>query len=127
MDMFFWLLLAIAVVAYLISSGKCKRKGDVYRRKTEYQAPKRESYDRTPEVVREQTVGERLLTTVRSNEFRKRSLMNKSEYAVFCKLEALLSNSHHNYRVFAQVSLGEILGSDDKQATGQLTASGLIS
>lgn len=42
MDMFFWFLIAIAVVAYLISGAKRKRKGGVYRRKTDYQPPKRE-------------------------------------------------------------------------------------
>lgn len=116
MDMFFWFLIAIAVVAYLISGAKRKRKGGIYRRKTDYQPPKRESYDRAPEVVREQSVAERQLVTVRGNEFYKRPLMNKSEYGVFCRLEKLLSTSHRGYRVFSQVSLGEILGSDDKQA-----------
>jgi len=42
--------------------------------------------------------------------------MNKSEYAVFCRLEKLLSASHRGYRIFSQVSLGENLDSDDKQA-----------
>ena len=56
MDMFFWFLIAIAVIAYLVSGGKRKRKGSVYKRKTDYQPPKRESYDRAPEVVREQSV-----------------------------------------------------------------------
>ncbi|EIB96309.1 DUF2726 domain-containing protein [Pantoea sp. Sc1] len=116
MDMFFWFLIAIAVVVYLISGGKRKRKGNVYRRKTDQQPQKRESYDRAPEVVREQSVAERQLVTVRSNEFYKRPLMNKSEYGVFCRLEKLLSASHRGYRVFSQVSLGEILGSNDQQA-----------
>lgn len=114
--MFFWFLIAIAVVVYLISGGKRKRKGNVYRRKTDQQPQKRESYDRAPEVVREQSVAERQLVTVRSNEFYKRPLMNKSEYGVFCRLEKLLSASHRGYRVFSQVSLGEILGSNDQQA-----------
>ncbi|QAV47644.1 DUF2726 domain-containing protein [Pantoea agglomerans] len=116
MDMFFWVLIAIAVVAYLISGAKRKRKGGVYRPKTDYQPPKRESHERAPEVVREQSVAERQLVTVRGNEFYKRPLMNKSEYAVFCRLEKLLSTSHRGYRVFSQVSLGEILGSNDQQA-----------
>lgn len=116
MDMFFWVLIAIAVVAYLVSGGKRKRKGNVYRRQRDYQPPKRESNDRAPEVVREQSIAERQLVTVRSSEFYKRPLMNKSEYGVFCRLEKRLSASHRGYRVFSQVSLGEILGSDDKQA-----------
>lgn len=32
MDMFFWFMIAIAVVAYLISNGKRKRKQEPYRR-----------------------------------------------------------------------------------------------
>jgi hypothetical protein len=109
----FWFLI---VIAYLISGRKRKRKENVNKRKTDYQPPKHESYDRAPEVVREQSVAERQLVTVRSNEFFKRTLMNKSEYGVFYRLEKLLSASHRGYRVFSQVSLGEILGSDDKQA-----------
>lgn len=31
MDMFFWFMIAIAVVAYLISNGKRKRKQEPYR------------------------------------------------------------------------------------------------
>ncbi len=116
MDTFFWILIVAAVVAYLMSGGKRKRKQGRYRRNTDYQVSGRRSRDQAPEAVREEKTAERQLTTVRNNAYHKRSLMNKSEYAVFCKLEALLSKSHHNYRVFAQVSLGEILGSDDKQA-----------
>jgi len=110
----FWFLIAIAVIAYLVSGGKRKRKGSVYKRKTDYQPPKRESYDHAPEVVREQSVAERQLVTVRGNEFYKRPLMNKSEYGVFCRLEKLLLALYLGYRVFSQVSLGEILRSNDK-------------
>lgn len=116
MDMFFWLMIAIAAVAYLVSNGKRKRKGDVNRRKTDYQAPNSESHERTPQVVREQAVAERQLTSVRSNDFRKRPLMNKGEYGVFCRLEALMSKNHPDYRVFAQISMGEILSSANKEA-----------
>lgn len=115
MDMFFWFMIAIAVVAYLISNGKRKRKQKPYRR-----APTKEQEYRDlspiPEYRREETTAECQLKTVRSSEFRKRPLMNKSEYRVFCNLEKLLSVSHRGCRVFAQVSLGEILGSDDKEA-----------
>lgn len=116
MDMFFWLLIAVAVVAYLMSGGKRKRKQDSFRRKTDYQTPDRKSHERPPEIVRKKSVAERQLTTVRSNDFCKRPLMNKGEYGVFCRLEALMSKNHSDYRVFAQVSMGEILGSDNKEA-----------
>lgn len=42
--------------------------------------------------------------------------MNKSVFSVYCQLEALISRSHQTLRVFAQVSLAEILGSNSKPA-----------
>lgn len=115
MDLFSWLLIAIAVVIFLVVRGKRKRKKGHYR-PSPAQKPEWRDHRPTPEYTREETTAERQLNAVRSSEFRKRPLMNKSEYGVFCKLEKLLSTSHRGYRVFSQVSLGEILGSDDKQA-----------
>lgn len=116
MDLLTWGLIAAAVVVYLISAKKKKRPQSRYQRPKDYQAPERRSREHDPEVAREETIAERQLSTVRSNEFYKCRLMNKGEYGVFQKLEKLLSASHRGYRVFAQVSLGEILGSDDTQA-----------
>ncbi|WP_187488965.1 DUF2726 domain-containing protein [Duffyella gerundensis] len=116
MDLLTWGLIAAAVVVYLISAKKKKRPQNRYQRPKDYQAPERRSRERAPEVAREETIAERQLSTVRSNEFYKCPLMNKGEYGVFRKLEKLLSTSHRGYRIFAQVSLGEILGSDDTQA-----------
>lgn len=115
MDTFNWLLIAIAVVIFLAVRGKQKRKKGQYR-PAPTQKPEWRDQRPAPEYKREETTAERQLNAVRSSEFRKRPLMNKSEYSVFCKLEKLLSASHCGYRVFSQVSLGEILGSDDKQA-----------
>lgn len=116
MDLLTWGLIAIAVIVYLISASKKKHPQKGYQRNKEYQATDRRSRDRAPKVVKEETLSERQLNTVRKSAFRKCPLMNKSEYGVFCKIEKLLSASHRGYRVFAQVSLGEILGSDDRQA-----------
>ncbi|MEN4564206.1 DUF2726 domain-containing protein [Pantoea agglomerans] len=115
MDIFNWFLIAVAVVIFLVVRGKQKRKKGHYR-PSPAQKPEWRDHRPTPEYTREETTAERQLNAVRSSEFRKRPLMNKSEYGVFCKLEELLSTSHRGYRVFSQVSLGEILGSDDKQA-----------
>lgn len=115
MDIFNWLLIAIAVVIFLAVRGKQKRKKGHYR-PSPTQKPEWREHRPTPEYTWEETTAERQLNAVRSSEFRKRPLMNKSEYSVFCKLEKLLSASHRGYRIFSQVSLGEILGSDDKQA-----------
>lgn len=127
MDMFFWFLIAIAVVAYLISGGKRKRKGNVYRRKTDYQPPKRENYDRAPEVVREQSVAERQLVTVRGNEFYKRPLMNKSEYGVFCRLENCFQ--HHIVAIAYSLRYHSVrfLARMTSRLTWRLTASGQTS
>lgn len=115
MDTFNWLLIAIAVVIFLAVRGKQKRKKGHYR-PSPTQKPEWRGHRPTPEYTREETTAERQLNAVRSSDFRTRPLMNKSEYRVFCKLEKLLTASHRGYRVFSQVSLGEILGSDDKQA-----------
>lgn len=126
MDTFNWLLIAIAVVIFLAVRGKQRRKKGPYR-PAPTQKPEWRDHRPTPEYTREETTAERQLNAVRSSEFRKRPLMNKSEYSVFCKLEKLLSASHRGYRIFSQVSLGEILGSDDKQLIWRLTASGQTS
>lgn len=115
MDTFNWLLIAIAVVIFLAVRGKQKRKKGHYR-PSPTQQPEWRGHRPTPEYTREETRAERQLNAVRSSDFCTRPLMNKSEYRVFCKLEKLLTASHRGYRVFSQVSLGEILGSDDKQA-----------
>lgn len=115
MDTFNWLLIAIVVVIFLAVRGKQKRNKGQYR-PAPTQKPEWRDQRPAPEYKREEITAERQLNAVRSSEFRKRPLMNKSEYSVFCKLEKLLSASHRGYRVFSQVSLGEILGSDDKQA-----------
>lgn len=115
MDIFNWFLIAVAVVIFLAVRSKQKRKKGHYR-PSPTKKPEWRDHRSTPEYTREETTAERQLNAVRNSEYRKRPLMNKSEYGVFCKLEKLLSTSHRGYRVFSQVSLGEILGSDDKQA-----------
>lgn len=115
MDLFSWFMIAVAVVIFLAVRGKQKRKKGPYQ-PAPTQKPEWRDNRPAPEYTREETTAERQLNTVRSSDFHKRPLMNKSEYRVFCKLEKLLSASHRGYRIFSQVSLGEILGSDDKQA-----------
>lgn len=111
-----WFFLAAAFVAYLISRRKRNRQQSRPPRGIEHADTAREKRSPAPELPPEETVAERQLNAVRSNQFYRRTLMNKSEYVVFCKLEKLLLTSHRGYRVFSQVSLGEILGSDDREA-----------
>lgn len=115
--------LLLALVAFVLikilsktRSGRPGRKKGSAGRSSPYQQRERSEDSFKPQEIREENTAERQLANVRCSEFRKRPLMNKSEYAVFCRLEALLPKSHRSYRVFAQVSLGEILGSDSKQA-----------
>ncbi|MDU3075308.1 MAG: DUF2726 domain-containing protein [Mixta calida] len=104
MDIIFWVLIAAGAVAYLMSGGKQKRKQGRYKNKGgDFRGQNRKSHAPAPEIIKEENTAER-------------QLMNKSEYVVFCRLEALLAKTHSSYRVFAQVSLGEILGSDSKPA-----------
>jgi len=45
---------------------------------------------KTHEEVKEENTAERQLATFRCNEFRKRPLMNKREFSVYCRLATLL-------------------------------------
>jgi hypothetical protein len=67
--------------------------------------------DQTPtDIATEQ------LKTVMAAEFRKRALLNKSELRLFGAVEREIVAIEMGWRVMAQVSLGEIVGSDDRDA-----------
>jgi len=55
------------------------------------------------------------LTIVQNGHYFKRRLLNGKEYQLFRLLEVWIKG-HPTYRLFAQVSLGEILGSNDPLA-----------
>lgn len=59
---------------------------------------------------------ERQLDLVAKNEFKKRKLMNKEEYALYKALEKSLKASRADLLLFPQVSLGEIISSENKSA-----------
>ena len=54
--------------------------------------------------------------------FHKKRTMNKSEYRVFRAIEEEVHCCHRGYRVFAQTSLGEIIGSEDGRAFGSINS-----
>lgn len=56
------------------------------------------------------------LKWVRSAGFSAKPVLNKSEYQVFLHIEKMVAQRYPGCRLFAQISLGEILGSDDQQA-----------
>ncbi len=55
-------------------------------------------------------------------KFHKKKTMNKSEYHVFRTIEREVHAMHRGYRVFAQTSLGEIIGSDDSHAFSSINS-----
>lgn len=58
------------------------------------------------------------LRVVMSASFKSRPVLNRSESRVYAKLQQIVSEIAPEWRVMAQVSLGEILASDDSRAYG---------
>lgn len=56
------------------------------------------------------------LDVVILSKYKRKALMNKSEYQLFLRLEKLLSKGYQEFRLFTQVSMGEFLESIDKEA-----------
>lgn len=56
------------------------------------------------------------LAIVQKGRYHKRRLLNGEEYQLFRMLEDWIADRSSNHRLFAQVSMGEILGSDDRLA-----------
>jgi len=115
MDIFLWILIAAGLVIYFKFYGKKRFRKSRYR-----DAPGTESHptktDKTTDLISSRNFAESQLNSVRNSMFTRRPLMNKGEYDIFCKLETLLSQLPGRYRLFAQVSLGEILHTDDALA-----------
>jgi len=62
------------------------------------------------------------LNAVMAAPFEKRKLLSASEYKVFKIVEDDIAAERRGYRVFAQTSLGEILGSPDDNAFHSINA-----
>ncbi len=58
----------------------------------------------------------RQLRAVKDASFHKLYLLNKSEFRVFKIIEAEIASAKKGYRVFAQVSLGEVIDSKNREA-----------
>lgn len=115
MDIFLWILIAAGLVIYLTFSGKGRSRKSRYQ-DTPSTERNRVETDKTTDPISNKNFAESQLNSVNNSMFRRRPLMNKGEYAIFCKLEKLLSQLPGRYRLFAQVSLGEILHTDNDQA-----------
>lgn len=72
---------------------------------------------KTPRKKKEKTHrSESQLDIVARSNFHKNKLMNKEEYGLFIRLEPLLKTNRPGYRLFTQVSMGEIINSENKNA-----------
>jgi len=56
------------------------------------------------------------LRFVMSADFHKKHIMSKAEYRVFKVVEGVVKTTSGGHRVFAQTSLGEVIGPDDQKA-----------
>lgn len=92
MEYISFLFIFVLVVAVLVNTKKAKKH------KSKFNKP------------------ENQLDIVARSNFHKNKLMNKDEYGLFIRLEPLLKSNHPGYRLFAQVSMGEIVGSTDRKA-----------
>lgn len=62
------------------------------------------------------------LRAVMKADFRSRALLNRSEGQVFRSLDRFVIERNSGWQVMAQVSLGEFLASDDKDAYGAINS-----
>lgn len=62
------------------------------------------------------------LRIVMGSKFAAQSLLNKSEARVFKELDPIVTGRNPDWRVMAQVSLGEVLWCEDKDAFGCINA-----
>jgi len=101
-------VLAIVVVIAVIVVGKLDRTRQERSRKATASIG---SYDDNSQLAR-----------VSAAQFAPQPLMNKGEYAAFRIAESIVRAQCPGYRVFAQVSLGEVLRCDDRAAYGAINA-----
>lgn len=83
--------------------------------------PRRPAPGREPEVRRQDFNAEQLKAVMAAG-FRSRPLLNKSELQVFKALDRLVIARNPGWQVMAQVALGEVLASEDKDAFSAINA-----
>jgi Protein of unknown function (DUF2726) len=116
------ILIAAMMVGVFLERGFSWFARQAYRRKkgwTKYPGWQRSRsnldalprHDSTPADV----AAEQLKIVMKAN-FNRRPLLNQSELRVFSAIEKLLEAEKVDWRVMAQVSMGEIVGSKDQQA-----------
>lgn len=118
MNIFLWSLIAIGLIACLVSWCKRKRNQVRNRRDTQYQQQKRIISALASEIFKEERKEYRQMNSVSNTKFQKYSFMNTNIHSTYCLLEALLSMSHPTHRVFVRLPSGEFSGCDNKPASG---------
>ncbi|WP_176223459.1 DUF2726 domain-containing protein [Lonsdalea britannica] len=116
MDIKDWLLF-IGGVYLVVSYTRSKGRPQAPRVRTS--EPKTHQSER---IVRTAANPHDQLYFVSNNDFGRRKLMNKDEYCLFKRIEKLLNDRHCYFRIFPQVSLGEILYSKDKNAYSSINS-----
>ena len=107
-------LLAVAIVGllFLTALRGTRRHATGYR-----SYPQHTLYGGTQDPYFGNADAARQLTAVMGGTFRKKRLMNATEYRVFAVVERALAELKQGHRLFAQTSLGEVLESVDAHYT----------
>ena len=107
----------VVVLVFLVTEWrKAGRKRGGKRRYNNKRRPNR-TFGKTGEAAKLASAADQL-ETVMTAEFKSRSLLNKSEAAVFRALDEAVIARNPDWQVMAQVSLGEFLSSRDQSAFG---------
>lgn len=117
MEILFYLVLAVAVIAYLRSK---RRRTPTSRRPPADQAPwptQQERRTESPPTSPDPLAWQKdQLSQAALASYRPRRLMNRDEHQVFQATERAARAMQAGHRVFAQVSLGEVLSTEDDEA-----------
>lgn len=113
---FIKLIIAVAAVAFFIKYLNGKRN---YNKKTPHRpSPIPSPQDNRTQITERPNITDPSyqLRLVSQADFRKKKLMNFSEFQLFSQLEKHLRNTHPSCRLFSQVSMGEFLECHDRQS-----------
>ena len=115
-ETFFLILIFIGIAVLLTILKELLRKQRRRTKKT-YRYVEPSIADRRV-TINSNTFSSPNLGVVANAEFRRKLLLNKSEYRLFTRLISLLEKSHQEqkYRLFSQVAMGEFIQSENSEA-----------
>jgi hypothetical protein len=100
-----WLGMQLKVLLWQMKRGGKSRRYDRYTKVVPFQPPREKKIDAADQ-----------LRTVMKADFKAQPLLNKSEARLFRLIDKIVLELRPNWQVMGQVSLGEILRCDDKEA-----------